>query len=661
MKIAIDARKWRDYGIGTYVRNLVRHLAHLDRETTYFLFCDRSDEATLRDLAENFVPVVDDSRGYSLREHISIPSKLRRLGVDLLHSPHYVLPLLCRRRAVVTIHDCIHLLFPEYLPNRMALTYAHRMMGHAIERSALVFTVSEASRRDILRFYPEADPERLQVVPNAIDAAILEHPGEEEMERVKERYQIRGRFVLYAGNIKPHKNLERLIARLRPAQAAARARRPEAADHRRRDQQVRRAAPARRGGGRAPRRALLRLRAPTPRCPRSTAWPPCSPSRPSTRASACPRWRRWPRGTPVVTSRISSLPEVVGDAAVLVDPYSVEDIASGLERVLGDDALRADLSWRPGTRASPSSAGTRSVRAIHGGYMKVLGVPPVPARSGGGARALKARARPRLADRACAAGRRCSSPWPACSRTRRSSRCCTSAGSLAPELEARDIRTTFVQHLPAVETHYRPYLPLFPAAAASIDLAGFDLVISSSHCVAKGVRAAPGARAPLLLPHARCATCGTATTTTSEPGRVSALTRGRRALGRGGACAPGTWPPPAACTDYAANSAYVAARIRRYYGRGVGRDPSARRHRLLHARRPVRAGDYDLVVSALVPYKRIELILDAYRGRAAPAEGRRRRPGDGTAARARRARRPSSSGPSTTRPCAISTAAAGRW
>src|SRR6185436_13239000 len=179
--------------------------------TTYFLFCDRTDESTLRDLAENFVPVVDNSSGYSVQEHISIPLKLRRLGVDLLHSPHYVLPLLCRRRAVVTIHDCIHLLFPEYLPNRMALTYAQRMMGHAVAHSSLVFTVSEASRNDILRFYPSADPERVQVVPNAIDAAILEDPGEEVMERVKERYQIRGRFVLYAGNIKPHKNLDRLI------------------------------------------------------------------------------------------------------------------------------------------------------------------------------------------------------------------------------------------------------------------------------------------------------------------------------------------------------------------------------------------------------------------------------------------------------------------
>src|SRR4026209_1131156 len=114
MKIAIDARKWREYGIGTYVRNLVRHLAQIDRETTYFLFCDRADQATLRDLAENFVPVVDTSSGYSVQQHTSVPLKVHSVGAELLHSPHYVLPLLTRTRSVVTIHDCIHLLFPEY-------------------------------------------------------------------------------------------------------------------------------------------------------------------------------------------------------------------------------------------------------------------------------------------------------------------------------------------------------------------------------------------------------------------------------------------------------------------------------------------------------------------------------------------------------------------
>jgi len=373
VKIAIDARKWRDYGIGTYVRNLVRHLAQIDRETTYFLFCDRADEATLRDLAANFVPVVDSSRGYSLREHVSIPAKLHRLGVDLLHSPHYVLPLLCRRRAVVTIHDCIHLLFPEYLPNRMALLYAHKMMGHAIAHSATVFTVSEASRRDILRFYPQADPDRLQVVPNAIDPSILEHPGEEEMERVKERYQIRGRFVLYAGNIKPHKNLDRLIdafglLKQRPghedlklliigdetSKYGSLRRRVEAAGVR---HDVR-------FFGFVPDKTLSALY----RLASVFAFPSLY------EGFGLPPLEAMSSGTPVVTSRISSLPEVVGDAAVLVDPYAIEDIADGLDRVLSDEALRQALVTRGHARVAQFSW-ERSVRAIHDGYMKVLGLP----------------------------------------------------------------------------------------------------------------------------------------------------------------------------------------------------------------------------------------------------------------------------------------------
>jgi glycosyltransferase involved in cell wall biosynthesis len=378
MKIAIDARKWRDYGIGTYVRNLVRHLARIDRETTYFLFCDKGDAATLRDLAGNFVPVVDGSAGYSFSEHVTIPAKLRRLGADLLHSPHYVLPFLCPRPTVVTIHDCIHLLFPEYLPNRAALHYARLMMGRAVERSALVFTVSEASRRDILRFYPRADPERVIVVPNAIDPAILEHPGEEEMERVRERYQIRGRFLLFAGNIKPHKNLGRLIAafgllKQRPGHEdvkllilgeeinayGALRRAVESAGVR---QDVR-------FFGFVPDSTLSALY----RLASAFAFPSLY------EGFGLPPLEAMASGTPVVTSRLSSLPEVVGDAAVLVDPYSVEDIAAGLERILGDEALRQTLVARGKARAADFSW-ERSVQAIHDGYMRVLGV-TVPART----------------------------------------------------------------------------------------------------------------------------------------------------------------------------------------------------------------------------------------------------------------------------------------
>jgi len=376
MKIAIDARKWRDYGIGTYVRNLVRHLARLDRETTYFLFCDRADQATLRDLAENFVPVVEDSAGYSFREHVSIPFHLRRLGVDLLHSPHYVVPLLCGRHVVVTVHDCIHLLFPEYLPNKLALQYARYMMGSAIDKSRMVFTVSEASRRDILRFHPGADPDKVQVVPNAIDDAILEDPGEEEMERVSERYQIRGRFVLYAGNIKPHKNLSRLIAAF--ALLKQRAGHEDLklliiGDEINRYGSLRRSVESAgirqdvRFFGFVPDRTLAALY----RLASAFAFPSLYEGfgLPPLEAMAC--------GTPVVTSRLSSLPEVVGDAAVLVDPYSVEDIADGLARVLSDGELRTTLIARGRVRAR-SFSWERSVAAIHNGYMKVLGM-PVPA------------------------------------------------------------------------------------------------------------------------------------------------------------------------------------------------------------------------------------------------------------------------------------------
>lgn len=380
MKIAIDARKWRDFGIGTYVRNLVRHLARLDHETTYFVFCDRADEATLRDLAENFVPVVDDSPGYSLAEHISIPLKLRRLEVNLFHSPHYVLPLFCPTPSVVTIHDCIHLLFPQYLPSRMAYVYARYMLGSAIRRSALVLTVSEASRRDILRFYPETDPDRVQVVPNAIDPYLLEDPGEDEMRRVRERYQVRGRFVLYAGNIKPHKNLERLIAAFGLVKQRAGHEDLKLiiiGDEVNRYGSLRRAVEEAgvrqdvRFFGFVPDRTLASLY----RMASAFAFPSLYEGfgLPPLEAMSC--------GTPVVTSRISSLPEVVGDAAVLVDPYSVRDIAMGLERALDDEALRAELVTRGLARAQRFSW-DRSVEATHSAYMKVLGV-PVPALAAG--------------------------------------------------------------------------------------------------------------------------------------------------------------------------------------------------------------------------------------------------------------------------------------
>ena len=188
-------------------------------------------------------------------------------------------------------------------------------------------------------------------------------------------------------------------------------------------------------------------------------------------------------------------------------------------------------------------------------------------------------------------------------------------GSVAPELEAREIRTSFVQHLPAVAARYRHYLPLFPAAAESFDLRGFDLVVSSSHCAAKGVRPAAGAL-HLCYCHTPMRYVWDRYDDYFGAGRAALLTR---LAARAVAPRLRAWDVRGAARvhRFVANSEWVKERIRRFYGRESVVIPP-----------PVDTGfftpgddgpgSYDLVVSALAPYKRLDLVLDAYRGTGRP-------------------------------------------
>jgi glycosyltransferase involved in cell wall biosynthesis len=183
-------------------------------------------------------------------------------------------------------------------------------------------------------------------------------------------------------------------------------------------------------------------------------------------------------------------------------------------------------------------------------------------------------------------------------------------GSLCPALEARDIRTTFIQRLPGVATRYRDYLPFFPAAAATIDLAGFDLVISSSHCVAKGVKAAPGA---LHLCYCHTPMRYVWDRYDDYFGRVRGPARFviQLVASRLRAWDVATAPRVHA---FVANSRHVADRIRRYYGRDSTVIPPPVDTDFFTPAANPGSGSYDLVISALAPYKRIDLIVEAYRG-----------------------------------------------
>src|SRR5688572_28703670 len=102
MRIGIDARKLHDFGIGTYVQNLLRELVRLDDDAEYVALCKRGDVAWLAELGPRVRPVVTRADNYSIREQFEVPWRLWRAGVDVFHSPHYVLPVFVTCPSVVT-------------------------------------------------------------------------------------------------------------------------------------------------------------------------------------------------------------------------------------------------------------------------------------------------------------------------------------------------------------------------------------------------------------------------------------------------------------------------------------------------------------------------------------------------------------------------------
>lgn len=178
-------------------------------------------------------------------------------------------------------------------------------------------------------------------------------------------------------------------------------------------------------------------------------------------------------------------------------------------------------------------------------------------------------------------------------------------GSVSAKLEDRPVHTSFLQRAPGIRRHYRRYLPLFPAAIEDFDLAGYDLVVSTSHCVAKGAIPAPGAfhvcycHTPMRYAwdqeHAYF------------PRRRGWVARARNAV----LSRLRTWDVASAprVDLFVANSSFVAQRIRRYYGRTAEVIPppvDTERFAPDGTEKPPEA-PYALAVSALVPYKRIDL------------------------------------------------------
>ena len=163
MKIAFDLRRINNPGIGRYMKCLAEAITAQAPEHEYLLILPPGGENLVK--APNAEKICPALKYYSVSEQIELPRILRRHQVDLLHSPHFLLPLLLPMTrtcpAVATIHDVIYLACPQDLPSRAGRLYYRLMMNACSRMAARIITDSEYSRGDIVR-YLHADPEKIE-------------------------------------------------------------------------------------------------------------------------------------------------------------------------------------------------------------------------------------------------------------------------------------------------------------------------------------------------------------------------------------------------------------------------------------------------------------------------------------------------------------------
>ncbi|OGE11121.1 hypothetical protein A3A60_03360 [Candidatus Curtissbacteria bacterium RIFCSPLOWO2_01_FULL_42_26] len=210
MKIGIDARFVgpEGTGLGTYTQNLIENLQKIDYKNQYSIFLRASNWQYLKITNNNFSKVLANIAWYSLAEQIKMPAIFTSQNLDLLHVPHFNMPILYKGKFIVTIHDLIHKHFNQnttstnnpliYKLKRAAFA---KVLNHAIKGSAKIITPSKFVKNDIVKNF--------KVVPSKI--TVTYEASEKEYLTDERSTMNNQRYILYVGNAYPHKNLNKLL------------------------------------------------------------------------------------------------------------------------------------------------------------------------------------------------------------------------------------------------------------------------------------------------------------------------------------------------------------------------------------------------------------------------------------------------------------------
>ena len=368
-----------EFGVGTYTRNIVRALGRLDRESKYFLIGPPQKVAEMGPLPPNFhtVPILAPER--SVQGYREFRAALKRLKCDLVHIPNlFSIPRALPCPYVMTVHDMLEHMSRAREQSGFWRSFHFQMTKRVLGGATRIFAVSNFTRTEIEKLF-DIPSDRVEVVYNAIDERFLRgHASAADRDLIARRYQVTYPFLLYAGRVSPHKNVVRMIeafsalkTELEREQAYPDLKLIIIGDDLSGNPDLRRTVV--RSGVQNDVRFLGFIPIEVLRIFYDEAKIFVFPS--LYEGFGLPPLEAMAHGTPVVTSNVSSLPEVVGNAAVLVNPENVFEIMRALHRVLIDQALRDRMKERGYQQAARFSWET-SVRRILAAYGQIAHQPP---------------------------------------------------------------------------------------------------------------------------------------------------------------------------------------------------------------------------------------------------------------------------------------------
>jgi len=358
MKIGIDARFYGPVGkgLGRYTQEIVDNIIGLDRENDYVIFLRRENFSELKSSSPRVKKVLADVKWYGLAEQIILPFYIWREHLDLMHWPHFNVPIMCPVKFVVTIHDLILIKFPTVRATTLGpLTYKIKNLAYklvissAVKRAKKVFAVSEYTKNDVVKQF-KISPDKVVVTYEGVAELTSHTPlskgGGGGLNQP---------YLLYVGNAYPHKNLEGLIrvfAQIKAPFNKGPSRRRLAEAEGKGDLKLvlvgkedyfyhglKKYAENFSGvifPGYVPDADLAELYA--------NALAYVFPS--FYEGFGLPPLEAMAHGLAVVSSNKTCLPEILGNAALYFNPEDEADMKNKIERVINDENLRAELRNR---------------------------------------------------------------------------------------------------------------------------------------------------------------------------------------------------------------------------------------------------------------------------------------------------------------------------